>query len=252
MYHQVLPKSDPAFNKHIAVSPEILREHVTTLLQEGWKIMTLEDYFAHPVGSRPAKVAMLTFDDVCSSFKDHGAPVLKELGVRANIYPIKNMTFGDPFHNLKNDGIRGLTEAELRELYDDGYELGSHGLSHQSYHKMKFIEAKYEIIESKRWLESITKKEVQTICYPIGGINKDIVEVAKEAGYKIGITTFKGSLQLKDDIMVLRRVDIKHFIVGDKFKKAIGPFYGLRRFLTRPIRKKYQVSHRHPDLIAKN
>ena len=248
MYHQVLPKSNPHFGKHIAAEPETLREHIKYLLEQGYTIKTVREFFDHPAPFTQKKCAMLTFDDVSSSFIEHAKPVFDEFGVKASIFPIKNMTMNLKWHNLSPDGIRGLTEQELKQLHDEGFELGSHCLSHQNLHKIKFVEAKAEMKESKEWLESITGVEIVTICYPIGGIDKDIVETAQELGYKNGLTTYKCSLQLDSDRMVLRRVDIKNFIRGKKFEKAVGRFYGMRRFLTRPFRAKYRVDFRHPDL----
>jgi peptidoglycan/xylan/chitin deacetylase (PgdA/CDA1 family) len=250
MYHQVMPEDHPDFKKHICVTPENLRHQVKYLIETGWKMMTLEDYFSIPEDERPKKAAMLTFDDVCKNFITYAVPVFNELKVRANIFPIQNMTFNLPFYNLKPQGIPALTEDEMRDLDRQGFAIGSHCQTHQNLHKIPFSEAYKELKESKEWLENVLGKEVQTICYPIGGVDKDIVDAAMEIGYKIGISTLKGSLQIMSkDRMALRRVDIKNHVIGDKLKFSISPFYGLRRFLTRPIRPKYQVSHRHPDKI---
>lgn len=249
MYHQIMPKSHPDFQKHIAVTPENFREQISILQDRGWKIKTLEEYFTAPLGKGESKVAILTFDDVCKNFPEYAAPIMKDLGVRGNIYPIQNMTYGKKFYNLKPEGIPALSEEDIIELDKDGFEIGSHAQSHQNLHKIPFEEARKEIIESKLWLEGLLKKDIQSICYPIGGVDRDIIETAAIAGYKIGITTLKGSLQLSGDQMKLRRVDIKNHIIGKKFIQAIGPFYGMRRFLTRPFRPKYQVSHRHPSFL---
>ena len=160
------------------------------------------------------------------------------------------MTLNLPFHNLKPQGVPPLTEDEIRQLDKQGFAIGSHCQSHQNLHKIPFTEAYKELKDSKKWLEEVLGKEIQTICYPIGGVDKDIVNAAAEIGYKIGISTLKGSLQfINTDRMALRRVDIKNHVIGNKFKFSIGPFYGFRRFLTRPIRPKYRVSHRHPDML---
>ncbi|WP_408098749.1 polysaccharide deacetylase family protein [Peredibacter sp. HCB2-198] len=252
MYHQIMPESHPDFKKHIATTPENFRHQVTHLMENGWTIMTLEEYFAHPPGKRPKKAAMLTFDDVCKNFIEYAVPIFKELNVRANIFPIQNMTFNLPFHNLKPQGIPALTEQDIKDLDQMGFAIGSHCQSHQNLHKIPFDQAKKELKESKEWLEGLLGKEVKTICYPIGGIDRDIVNAAKEIGYSIGISTLKGSLQiLETDLMSLRRVDIKNHVIGKKLKFAISPFYGFRRFITRPIRSKYRVSGRHPSVVGK-
>lgn len=247
MYHQILPKSNPHFSKHIAVTPENFRHQIQYLLDEGYTIKTLKEYFAHPDPFSQKKVAMLTFDDVSSSFMEHGLPVMNELKVKGSLFPIQNMTFNKEYFNLHREGIRPLSEEELKSLYDSGFELGSHGQSHQNFRKLSFKQVQTELSESKAWLEKITGSEVVTVCYPIGGVDSDVVDAAKKIGFKVGITTLKGSLQLSGDDMILRRVDIKNHVIGDKLKFAVGPFYGFRRFLTRPFRAKYRVAERHPD-----
>lgn len=245
MYHQVLPKSHPDFAKHIAIDPEDFRNHIQTLKNRGWKFKTVDQYFSQ---APEDKVAILTFDDCASSFYEFALPIIEEFGVKVSVFPIQNMTTHKEYHNLSHDGVRGLTEDELKHIANLGHELGSHAQSHRNLHTIPFEEVTTELTESKAWLESITGKPVNTVCYPIGGIDRDIVELATKLGFKNGLSIFKCSLQiLPADRMKLRRVDIKHHTVGDKFLSSIGPFYGLRRFLTRPFRSKYRVDMRHPS-----
>ncbi len=246
MYHQIMPESDPHFKKHIAVDPAVLRQQIRALQNEGWKFVTLEEYFV--ASARGPKVAVITFDDITANFTRYAAPVLEELGVRANVFPIQNMTTGKAFHNLKPEGVEALTEAELLELHRKGHALGSHCQSHQNLRKISFSDARQELAESKAWLEGITGERIQTICYPIGGVDRDIVEAARSLGYTIGVSTLKGTLQfLEADRMTLRRVNIKNDTRGSQLLKSVGPFYGFRRLLTRPFRAKYRVSERHPS-----
>lgn len=247
MYHQILPQTDVAFSKHIAVDPGHFRDQIGLMIDLGWSFETLDQYFSKKEDQRKRKTAILTFDDLSSSFVEHGLKVLEDLKVRASLFPIQNMTFNLPYHNLKQDGISALTDADIKKLSDAGFEIGSHGQSHQNFRKISLSEVKKEMGESKLWLESITGKKVNSICYPIGGVDRDIVQTAKELGYINGISTLKGSLQLSGDRMSLRRVDIKNHIIGSKLKFAISPFYGFRRFATRPFRAKYRVDGRHPS-----
>lgn len=248
MYHQILPKTNPHFSKHIAVEPEHFRTQVQYLLDQGFNIKTVGEYFSHPDPFSQKQVAILTFDDVSSSFVDYAKPIMDELKVKGSLFPIKNMSFAEKYYNLSTDGISPLSESDLKKLYDEGFELGSHGLSHRNLHKIPFEETKRELTESKAWLESVTQNKIVTVCYPIGGIDKDIVDYAKSIGYANGLSTLKGSLQFKQDRMSLRRVDIKNNVVGKRLASHISPFYGFRRFLTRPFRAKYRVDFRHPDL----
>lgn len=249
MYHQVLPRTNPFFSKHIAVEPEILEGHLKYLTENGWKIETVEEYFSKPKEERNKKVAIMTFDDVSSSFIDYAKPIFDKYGVKASVFPIQNMTAQKEYFNIPKDGIKALTEEEIKFLSEEGFEIGSHAQSHRNLHKIPFQDAVKEMSESKNWLEGLIGKKISTMCFPIGGIDQDLVKAAKEIGFINGLSTFKGSLQLSQDRMSLRRVDIKNFVKGEKFIKSIGPFYGMRRFLTRPFRAKYKVTNRHPDLL---
>lgn len=245
MYHQVLPESHPDFKKHIAIDPKNFRDHIQTLLDQGYKIKTVDQYFNE---NQNEKVAILTFDDCASSFYEYGLPIIEEFGIKVSVFPIQNMTTHKEYHNLSKDGVRGLTEKELKHIVSLGHELGSHAQSHQNLRTLDFSEVRKELSESKAWLEGLTGNTINTVCFPIGGIDRDIINLSKELGYKNGLSILKCSLQLlPTDRMCLRRVDIKNHVVGPKFKSAIGPFYGLRRFLTRPFRSKYRVDGRHPS-----
>lgn len=246
MYHQVLPESHPDFKKHIAIDPKNFRSHIQTLLDLGWKFKTVDQYFSEPVED---KVAIMTFDDCASSFYEYGLPVIEEFGIKVSVFPIQNMTTHHEYHNLSKDGVRGLTNEELKHIVSLGHELGSHAQSHRNLRTIPFSEVRKELSESKKWLEELTGKPVNTVCYPIGGIDRDIINLAQHLGYKNGLSTLKCSLQLlPTDRMCLRRVDIKNHVIGAKFRSAIGPFYGFRRFITRPFRSKYRVDGRHPQL----
>jgi len=252
MYHQIMPEDHPHFKKHIAVSPDNLKKQISFLLDEGWKIITIEEYFNYPVGSRPKKVAALTFDDITKNFVEYAVPVLNELKVKANVFPIQNMTFNLPFHNLKPEGVPALTEEDIVQLDQQGFAIGSHGQSHRNFHKIPIEEAIKEMHESKEWLEGLLGKTIQTICFPIGGIDSDLALAAENLGYTIGISTFKGSLQILDsDKMALRRVNIKNDTLGNKLVSSVSAFYGFRRFLSRPFRAKYKLSERHPSVLGK-
>lgn len=247
MYHQILPSSNPYFKNHIAVEPENFRSQLKLLQAEGWKFVTLKEYFAAEGNYEGQKVAVLTFDDISSAFIEYAVPVLNEFKAKASVFPIQNMTAGSTYHNLNPNGIRALTEDEIRSLDQQGFEIGSHCQTHQNLRKISFKEAQKELKESKDWLEKILGKKVHTICFPIGGIDRDLVQYSQEIGYDIGVSTLKGALQLKRDRMSLRRVNIKNNVLGDKLLSSVGPLYGIKSYLSRPFRAKYRGSERHPD-----
>ena len=220
MYHQILPKSNPHFSKHIAVEPERFREQVQYLLDNGFVIKTVKEYFSH----RPfngEKVAILTFDDVSSSFLDYAKPIMDELKVKGSVFPIKNMSFDEKYYNLSQDGISPLKDEDLKKLHQEGFELGSHGLSHRNLHKIPFEETKRELSESKNWLESIIGEKIHTVCYPIGGIDKDIVEFSKSLVIAMGFQLLKEAFSLKVTVCLFVASISKIMLLGRNSKDIL-------------------------------
>jgi len=66
-------------------------------------------------------------------------------------------------------------------------------MSHKNLQRMENSNIKFEMQESKKIIEDIIDRPVDSICYPFGRYDKRIIELAMEAGYE------KGYLFLRDD-----------------------------------------------------
>lgn len=80
-----------------------------------------------------------------------------------------------------------LSDKEIVELSKD-FEIGAHTMTHPRLTEISKKEAFNEIIDSKKYLEELTKKEVKCFCYPGGNYNKNIKEMVKKTGF-IGART---------------------------------------------------------------
>ena len=85
----------------------------------------------------------------------------------------------------KNSRVQYMNIAQLRELSDNGFEIGSHGVTHslQTADYMTKEKQVYEMQNSKKWLESILDKKVTAYCFPAGYYNNELKKIAKLAGY---------------------------------------------------------------------
>ena len=81
-----------------------------------------------------------------------------------------------------------LSDKEVIELSKD-FEIGAHTMTHPRLTKINEEEAFKEIIDSKRYLENLTKKEVKCFCYPGGDYNKRIKELVKKSYFIVARTT---------------------------------------------------------------
>lgn len=85
----------------------------------------------------------------------------------------------------KNSRVQYMSAKQLRELSNNGFEIGSHGVTHALLTADYMTEEKRfnEMQISKKWLETILNKEVKAYCFPAGYYNIELVKLAREVGY---------------------------------------------------------------------
>lgn len=84
-----------------------------------------------------------------------------------------------------------LSEDEIVEISNMGFEIGSHGSSHTPFSRLSADEQSHELLVSKRYLELLIGKSVKSFCYPYGGkstYNSSTLETLKRLGYKNAIS----------------------------------------------------------------
>jgi len=69
-------------------------------------------------------------------------------------------------------------------LVDEGWEIGSHGLTHTAFTALSNKELKIELHESKQVLEDIIQQEVVSITPPFLRWIVNIKDLILECGYK--------------------------------------------------------------------
>ncbi len=124
-------------------------------------------------------------------------------------------------------------EEELKRLYmseNDIIELakidclGSHAHSHYPLGLLDPERARFELRNSKIFLESTTKSNINLLSYPYGtseACTDTVAVMAKEEGYKIGFTTKRGKNTIKEDKLLLNRFDCNDMPGGKNFKNTI-------------------------------
>jgi peptidoglycan/xylan/chitin deacetylase (PgdA/CDA1 family) len=85
------------------------------------------------------KVVVLSFGDSVSSHAEFVAPYLRELGFGATFFITEGFAF-------KTDKKHYMTWAQIKQLNDDGLEIGNHTKSHQAVTKQKRAQLKEAIV----------------------------------------------------------------------------------------------------------
>lgn len=212
MYHHVT--NDPNYkNSRLTVSPEILEQQISYLLDKGYKFLTLAQAVDEFTGGvKLNKKLVLTFDDGYRDFYDQAYPILKKYNVPATLFVINS--------DIGRAG--NVTLAMLKEMQASNLvEVGAHTLSHPNLTKLKETEVRKQIFESKTDLENLLGISIRTLAYPYGFYNKRVVSLVKEAGYAVAASVFFGEKPSVDNMFVWRRVMITNTEIGDNLLKRI-------------------------------
>jgi len=121
------------------------------------------------------------------------AKLLKKYGIRGTFYIApKNREFGE--EDL-------LSDEEIIKL-DRDFEIGAHTMTHPRLTKVRDQQVFKEIVESKKYLENLTKKKIKCFCYPAGKYNQKIKIIIKRVGFCYARTTERFCFKFPDDFFL--------------------------------------------------
>ncbi|GEM_PF-308172 len=108
---------------------------------------------------------------------------------------------------LPNDWL--LTGKQIQHLVKTNIKFGAHTLTHPILSRMPLNEARYEIFESKRWLENILNEKVKHFAYPngeVGDFTEEHQNFVAQAGFDSASSTIIGLNDFSTNPYVLRRI----------------------------------------------
>ena len=92
----------------------------------------------------------------------------------------------------------------------------AHGCSHVPLTTIGATRAERELVAARERLEAATGQPVSGIAYPNGNYDETVVQLARQAGYRIGFTTQRGLVAEGDDALKLRRLNVHEAAAGSR------------------------------------
>jgi peptidoglycan/xylan/chitin deacetylase (PgdA/CDA1 family) len=110
-----------------------------------------------------------------------------------------------------------MNDEQVRTLKHCGMHIGSHGVTHRWFTELTADELKNELDASWDFLESVGEEKGQrVICYPYGGYNPEVIDIARNRNYAFGVTVeSRIAMPGQDDPMLLPRLDTNDIPVAD-------------------------------------
>jgi peptidoglycan/xylan/chitin deacetylase (PgdA/CDA1 family) len=188
-YHAI----SPTWDAELSVTPDEFEYQVDYLLGRGWHATT----FADAVLNAPARRTLaITFDDAFASVKTFAAPVLGRLGAPATVFA--PAAFPSSGRNLDWPGIDHweltphatelipMSWADLGELAELGWEIGSHTLTHPRLTQLDEAELEHELADSREECTRRLGRRCESIAYPYGDVDARVASAARRLGYSAG------------------------------------------------------------------
>ena len=167
----------------------------------------------------PAKKVVLTFDDGHMSHFEHVVPALQKRKMKGIFFISAGLV-----------GQKGLMDwHHLRELISQGFQIGSHGLTHQPLSDFTHHQLWKEMQKSKAILEDKLGHPVLCFSVPRGFYQMRIREVALELGYQLVFTSKFDVNQTGHDRYRLNRIAVKRNLSDRDFLRFINGNLGIRR-----------------------
>ncbi len=182
MYHDVLEPPEVFFD----LTPADFEAQLQTILDNGLTPISPDQLVQHlrTGAPLPEKPVLITFDDGYVGHYEHVYPLLQKYQVPATFFVFPGKVDGDVA------GRSTLTWDQLKIMAADPLvTIGSHSVTHPAdLRTLSDEDLTYEVVESKRRLESELGVPIRYFSYPTGYYDERVAQAVADAGYMAAFT----------------------------------------------------------------
>jgi len=169
----------------------------------------------------------VTFDDGYTSMARLACPILLEMRIPATLFiVVEGIGKTNVWDQREGDCVETMcTAAELRELAEQGFEIGSHSMNHPRLTRLTDAELRTEIFDSKKALEDLLGRPVLSFSYPYGEQDARVRQVVAEAGYTYATATTLNAVTSVTDPLAVPRVNMRWNTLGPELAGKLRRAY---------------------------
>lgn len=210
MYHEIetagrpVNQDAPGYVRYVVKEKDFI-DQLDSLAAAGLAGVNVTGALAAATTSR--NVVAITFDDGCETDLLTAAPLLKQHSFDATFYLVAGF--------LDRPGY--LSQSQVRELRDLGFEIGSHSMTHSYLRQLDDAQLRTEVFDSKDRLEQLTGSKVDHFSCPGGRWDPRVSDIAREAGYVSVATSEIGTNSDRSDRYHLLRLAVLRGTSAESF-----------------------------------
>lgn len=240
MYHHLAEN----INNTTVISPHNFENQMRILKAEGYHAISaqeLYDYFNNAI-KLPEKPVMITFDDGYLSNYEKAYPILKKYDMHAEIFIIASRIVHTK--NVYPNEIAKMNWDQLNEMQDyitiqshtwdlhyklpskngrlNGAIYGPSYLNGQLESQQQFEErVRNDFLYSRQIIKEKLGYEPIAISYPYGNQSPATIQIANEAGFKMGFVIQNKSVKMGDELFMLSRITVNGNDTGAELIRKI-------------------------------
>ena len=128
-----------------------------------------------------------------------------------------------------------MTWEELKQISEEGVEIGSHSKSHPLLAKIESeFDLKEELEDAYKEISLHLGKPPISISYPVGSYNQHVMEIASQVGYKLGLAVLQRSFRVsKVQMMGIPRIELYNESVFKTKLRMSGKLEQIKKLIGR-------------------
>ncbi len=200
LYHHVVPDDKATKDTCYCVSITNFQAQMSWLSEHGYTgipVTRLVDVLQNG-GELPARPVAITFDDGMQDIYTTAFPVLQQHGFSGTLFLIAGW--------INGEGV--MSTAEIQEMIANGWEIGDHSMTHFDL-TSDYSQIRYQLFDSRNLLKDMFGVPVNTVAYPFGLLNPNVVDKAIAYGFKAGFGLGRGYDQFSSQIFDLIREEVR-------------------------------------------
>jgi peptidoglycan/xylan/chitin deacetylase (PgdA/CDA1 family) len=222
MYHRIAANS----HDRLAVAPERFAAEMDLLAARGFKVISLEEACRRLASAQDlARTIVLTFDDGHRDFLTTAAPVLRRQGFTATLFVVTGRLGEQARWSSTERHSPLLARDELHELKTQGFQLGSHTVTHANLRTLDEASLERELADSRAAIADLGESFIP-FAYPGGTFTQRERDAVERAGYDCGVIVGgRWGNGPETDRFLLKREPMLASDSLDWFQKRVGGFY---------------------------
>ena len=197
VYHRFGNSTYPTTN----ISLDNFKLHLSYLKSNNFKVLTFGeavDYINNSEIEYSDKVACITIDDGYKTFISNAMPLLNKFGFKATLFINSESVGGGSYMDWN----------ELKEVYEQGIEIGNHSHSHAYFlnkpREQRIGFFKKDIQKCQEEIKSRLGFYPDLFAYPYGEFDLEMKAILKDLGFKAAAAQNSGVMYFHDNYSIPR------------------------------------------------